>query len=763
MASRYDRSPYSSRSVSPETRYDPFEPTAPLEMSNMAQSRSPRGEYQRVAPSTESTPRPGSYPFSHTQGNQYASLHSRDLSNGTTANNSAAASMFSTYSLNHYKTMDAATQALVDKRAGELAQWHIHWTTPAMMAGLYIAGILGALGHHFFYQHLDGRPAEAQLTKIRYGTALAFFVKSTLVGTVVLCYRQRIWRTFRRKAMTINAIDGLFAATEDLTAFWNWEMICNGKLATFMALCSWLIPIASVLSPASLTSEISTIYNHTECPVATLNFTHEALFNFRKAELYPGYPMSYYNTTDMEGKEGYFDYYDQPSKNARRLAVTSAYLKKPVTHPNASINSCEGSWNCTYSITFTGPGYKCEEIASSNHPDPKEPMPITLNTMAPEGDHLYYAEVDMNDYVRPQADVLPGQGVAAPGYPDSTGVFESEPDLWLGYSIKTTQAYDNSSRFASKWGNVHESKIVKCVLHHTNYTFAINYTDTVQYAHISSRTFLDPLIQTTLTRNEANTSAYTASPASAFVRPKEAPETYKLTASYHALGALLRNFLRGRISYTKIPNGEAPIYITESDISETKLMEQSTSYVLPDLQAGVQALFEDMLLSLLSEEHFVVTTFAPTPCTKSRAVNVFVYHKEGLWVGYAIAVAATAVFLVVGYWSIHQNGVASDTQFSRIMVTTRNPTLDRLAVGACLGGDPFPRELRETKLRFGVLLEEDPREGPLGRVEHCCFGAAGETKDIVKKGLYAGLRRYLQSGEEEGAGDEKRGLLEGME
>jgi hypothetical protein len=39
--------------------------------------------------------------------------------------------------------------------------------------------------------------------------------------------------------MSVAAIDGLFAATEDPSKFGNWEMIRNGKFATLMAVCSW--------------------------------------------------------------------------------------------------------------------------------------------------------------------------------------------------------------------------------------------------------------------------------------------------------------------------------------------------------------------------------------------------------------------------------------------------------------------------------------------------------------------------------------------
>lgn len=130
---------------------------------------------------------------------------------------------------------------LAGELTGPVAQWKINWVIPASLLVLYVSGVIAAFGHHLFYASLDGKPAEDQLKMIRYGTALAFFVKSALVGACVLCHRQRIWHTLRKKAMTIKAIDGLFAATEDPLKFGNWEMIRNGKMATMMALCSWYV------------------------------------------------------------------------------------------------------------------------------------------------------------------------------------------------------------------------------------------------------------------------------------------------------------------------------------------------------------------------------------------------------------------------------------------------------------------------------------------------------------------------------------------
>ncbi|CAO2654734.1 Nn.00g114670.m01.CDS01 [Neocucurbitaria sp. VM-36] len=751
MSSRGPRSAYSSRDASPEThpdRYDPFRSESdPIELAHL--SRPDLGARDSYGPSSRSPSRspdetsrgrlrPDSYFGLSRSSGQYAPLPGRNESPRPSVR-SGRESMYTLNSLYQSKAVDADTQALVDRRAGEVAQWHVHWTTPALIASLFTAGVAAAIGHHFFYTHLNGQPATEQLKMVRYGTALAFFVKSTLVGSVIMCNRQRIWTTFRQKAMTITGIDGLFSATEDPTQFFlNWEMIRNGKLATLMAACTWLIPIASVLSPAALTSEISTDISPSTCPaVATLNFTRESFFNFRDENEHDGRGISlnYYNTTDREGTEGYFDYYDQPSKNARRLAFSSAYLKKPQPRENARLSFCGDGWNCTYSINFLGPGYKCEDMIGSDIPS----APFKISQLAPEGNFTYLAEVDQDDYKWPQIDTLDGIPIQDPPYPVSLGVFESEPVLWIGYANKTSKFYPDDSPHAKKWKYVHEPKMFKCVMHHTNYSFEMRYRPS-QSAVLKQRDFLHPVIDTSLQSNPGNSSDWVATPSSNFIRPKDDTATYKLTAAYHSMGALLRTFLRGDIEKTS-----DVFIITRSDISETRLINGRTSYPQANLMDDVQNLFEDMLITLLSEPTLVLAEMEEVPCEKSRTIVVYRYYRHSLWIGYAVVISITLAFILVGARSIHQNGVASDVLFSRIMVTTRNPTLDHLSVGACLGGDPFPKELTETKLRFGVLLENDPREGPLGKVEHCCFGTVGETKEVIKGGTYAGLRTWRRS------------------
>jgi hypothetical protein len=115
-----------------------------------------------------------------------------------------------------------------------------------------------------------------------------------------------------------------------------------------------------VLSPASLTSELRTFNDNATCSVATLNFAQESTYDFRDMSKYSLKSLNFYNTTQPAAEEkrdlrdeGYFDYYDQPSKNARRLAFSSVYMQKPQPRENASSVFCGSGWNCTYPMDLT--------------------------------------------------------------------------------------------------------------------------------------------------------------------------------------------------------------------------------------------------------------------------------------------------------------------------------------------------------------------------------------------------------------------------
>ncbi|KAE9991943.1 hypothetical protein EG327_010621 [Venturia inaequalis] len=277
---------------------------------------------------------------------------------------------------------------------------------------------------------------------------------------------------------------------------------------------------------------------------------------------------------------------------------------------------------------------------------------------------------------------------------------------------------------------VNTTDIFSCQLYETNYTFQFNFISGQQNVTTKRRDFIKPLLNTTLDPITGD-----AFPESAWMRPDTNPRQYKKFCTYHATAQLFREWLGGTIDKTPFKGARLA-----TEASTTKLINYTLSYPVVDLQEQVQSMYEDLLLSLLADPQLNIGTNASVPCTRLRRVSKFKYQQTGLWVPYAIVIAISFVCMIIGFQAMVNNGVSSDTVFSRIMTTTRNPTLDRLSVGACLGSDPFPKELERTKLRFGVLDgEHGGEEVWIGgaRIEHCGFGTEDEIGPITKGKPYA--------------------------
>jgi hypothetical protein len=60
-------------------------------------------------------------------------------------------------------------------------------------------------------------------------------------------------------------------------------------------------------------------------------------------------------------------------------------------------------------------------------------------------------------------------------------------------------------------------------------------------------------------------------------------------------------------------------------------------------------------------------------------------------------------------------------------MTTRNPELDRLAVGQCLGTEPLKDEIGKVRLQFGEIESADLRR------RHAAFGTK-ESVTALSKG-----------------------------
>lgn len=625
-----------------------------------------------------------------------------------------------------------------------------------------LAGILLALGQHVLYCSLHRKVGGSEDEKIRvvlYGRALAYLSKVAFAGCVTLSYRQRIWRTFRARALSVLSIDRLFLATEDPSLFFSWETISKATLVTVMALVIWLIPVATIVfSPAALTfgdtheSEVKTI------SVPTLNFSAESFKDWRVPTRMPDGAnrpsLMFYNTTDRTATaDGWFDYYDTPSTELNRISLMTAYSMRneSLNLDDARQKSCGGDFNCTYTISFVGPAYNCRELAHGDGDDQKVwemAAPVDTSLLVPRGPYVYYADVDMGEYLRPQPHA--GEVTALGGFvkgdiSEDFGSFKSEPILWIGYATNSSETLPPDSPYAQNWTHKFDSHIFACTHYETRYTVEFNYSGPFFTTDITYD-YMQPVVDTNFSRlDDGKLNVDDPQPVSNFVSAQTDPPRYKKIAAYRALGERLRYFLRGYIEQQP-PIPGPPYPLVHSEIVSTRLVNKNTTTPLGNLAELVQDFYADMILSLLSTPHMLVVSEESVPVSRSRFKSTFIYNPWKLWVCYAPVILLTLVFLLVGAWTIIEDGTTFSVGFSRILVTTRNTTLDEISRGACLGNDPFPTELMHTRLKFGVLDEmgfEHEYAGTEGlqSTRHCTFGVPSELTPIQKGVPYAGLQR----------------------
>jgi len=487
------------------------------------------------------------------------------------------------------------------------------------------------------------------------------------------------------------------------------------------------------------------------------------------------YSLQFWNTTDPNLTDttitpGEFDYYDQPSDLAKLFASLGAYQRKPIAGSNAAMQICSVGWNCTYAISFIGPGYKCTDHSPSDLSNLNAPFDFSF--ILPQGNASYLSSNLIGEYVRPQVNASAGGVPYSKPYPAHLGAFRVEPLIWTGYAVANNQSQNYSAH------------IFSCEHWVTNYTVNMTFANDQQIANVTERDFLHPIIDTTylpdLNASDGTYDNTVATPTSNYVypTPSDAVPNYRLVASYHTMGLILRNWLQGNIQVDR-----GGLAFTHTQASQTKLVNASSNFFpVPDLMNQTQSFYEDILLSLLAYEPFLVVVNATTtdpaagplqnadgsgyPCTKSRLVNTYVYHVRDLWLSYSAIILITALCVFIGAQSVFENeNRVHDTRFSTIIASTRGSALEELGWRKWSIRGHVPREeVADVRLGYGVVsdraaspmpptlrhwrsrsVEESVASG--SGEDYYGFGVEGKVRQITDAmGWEAFMRRWTARG-----------------
>lgn len=132
----------------------------------------------------------------------------------------------------------------------------IHWRAPATIIISFLAAFVFAASHHVLYSFL-GRTAVSntiikQQAIVAAGTAFAFLFRTSLMISLATTYHQLFWWSIRRRPLTFSMLDSLGALMNSMFEMLNYRAVVFSPALAAVAVLIWVISIASVFPPATL-------------------------------------------------------------------------------------------------------------------------------------------------------------------------------------------------------------------------------------------------------------------------------------------------------------------------------------------------------------------------------------------------------------------------------------------------------------------------------------------------------------------------------
>ncbi|KAF4986297.1 hypothetical protein FGRMN_10903 [Fusarium graminum] len=215
----------------------------------------------------------------------------------------------------------------------------------------------------------------------------------------------------------------------------------------------------------------------------------------------------------------------------------------------------------------------------------------------------------------------------------------------------------------------------------------LNYTRGAQSYKIKRRDYMRKVVNTTYTsvkRSGREGTVMRAIPESNYVHPDTYKE-YIRVAAYRSTGRKFSYHLQGRVNM--ITNA------TDTSVLLMRLGSKVRNLPTKDLPKGLMKLYEDIVISLLSEPTFVAVSWASNgepsgpgegdastnyPCRRSRQTTIFSYNKVQLLTVYAISVFLAVTGVLLGIQAYLEDGTMRDMKPSSIIEASRASNLDRL-------------------------------------------------------------------------------------
>jgi hypothetical protein len=634
----------------------------------------------------------------------------------------------------------------------------IHWRVPAIIILAFVAGLAFALGHHAFYSSLDGQPVNAwlfnQQINLAVGQAFAFLVRASLVISVGTSYWQVFWGTMLHGTLAVSQVDALAGMLGSILDLLNLKASTTRPVLIALALLSWMVPLASILPPATLSVHSTTRPEITDrrVPIPRFDDLSMALLTIFREEP---------DRTSDEADDLWNTVYRKPARPLSRLVTATAYRGTIPDHHTAFPDS-------TYTLTFPAPALRCEVIPEdllmqfndamncsfvldeSDDDDPKasceifftylswvprgdilvpfEPNSMTNGTMSLEPDHQELGNLTyyFNDphYI--------GGAVGAPA-----SVYLAKRSQRLPYDVNNWDLLNCSIYNASYSVSVTSDSNGRGVLSKPK----LSLLNSVPFdAYGSKRT-----IDTHLPASESANFGYLALMESfnrivvgtifgnkhSRIEDTSYYQEDTLTVQNEGFKQTLLPYTADLLPFLSLGYHSSPTWDTVHNPPDAKqwrtvkTFSEDLTVLFPNeafssstfnrsLASVLEELFHNMTLSLFSNEAFLELSAKNIMVEYTITENTYAYDSRNLLISYGLAVSFALLAGIAGCLSIYSNGASYSNRFSTVLRTTRGQELEELVLhNDRTGVDPLPKHLEKARidLRRGQVESERDIDG----------------------------------------------------
>ncbi|TID19917.1 hypothetical protein E6O75_ATG07377 [Venturia nashicola] len=668
------------------------------------------------------------------------------------------------------------------------------WKTPSLILAGIFAGVGLAIGHHAFYNslhgaepsteiyHLKGLNLSKQQANIAIGTAFAFLIRACLLLSLSTAYVQVFWKALTSSSANtthqLGNLDTAFSALNSLLALVNFSAWRSYPLLLLLATTSWLIPLASIITPAALTIEIDqvkpspTFFSH---QIPTLNFTSlsfaaglspPAVFGSGTAVAqysWNGPSSAVINVAQAVGAQGTVLPITPPALNSSWYlefygpSLACDYL------PEGKIRQIEkniASWliNGTDGDCHSPPAYlgwfgELPFVDAKNGSN----LSTSLTTLTMSSSDLY---ATMTNKMR--LAILPniGDSVSMSSRTirkacvnlgsNSVADFDTSPLGGLEKDATMLECRLSNSTYMVNFDFLNGEQTIGIKMRKNESTVPFNSTSYPYGPTLSGTETCGTLFNSEINYTNLLKNNYTC----------RFDESVMQSLAYQGVMEGFTNLLEGKLVAV---HGEPIVgdsLITTTTLMNTKELSMLSNPSADSITSGSAALqdrlshtdqafssgaiaainatrplldtleemFQNYTVSLMSSPHLQTNAslypdLRPIHYTSITYRNVYTYSAEKLWLAYGIAILFTLIAVIIGLYIIMSTGTSYSNTFSTIFRKARGAESDVVIhPGDHDGKYPLPEYLKKATIRFPAAGSEDPipldymRQEKTGRV-----------------------------------------------